>query len=141
EGMAEVLLAAYARHEGRWLHPETHSIDAAREFIATAVQGGFGEVLPGSIRVARSEGRIVAMALGAKAAAEVGFVLHVAVAPAYQGRGYGSALLADVGRVFREGGYPRVGLGVTVDNPALRLYKRLGFTEHTRLTAYVGRPG
>lgn len=52
--------------------------------------------------------------------------LTIAVMPDYRGRGMGTKLLE---RLMAEAKnrYPAISLSVSVDNPALRLYERLGF--------------
>jgi ribosomal protein S18 acetylase RimI-like enzyme len=52
--------------------------------------------------------------------------LSVAVLPEHQGRGIGTALLARLMEVARTR-YGAVSLSVAEENPALRLYERLGF--------------
>lgn len=52
--------------------------------------------------------------------------LGLAVLPEYRGRGIGTHLLAHLIRSV-EGVYENISLSVTVGNPALRLYQRLGF--------------
>jgi ribosomal protein S18 acetylase RimI-like enzyme len=52
--------------------------------------------------------------------------LSVAVLPAYQGRGIGTALLARLLEAA-QACYGAVSLSVAEENPALRLYERLGF--------------
>lgn len=136
--MARVLTDAYADHPGRWLHPEAAAEEAAREFIEAAASGAYGEAPAGVIRVAREGGRVVGICIGAKAAAGAGFVLHAAVVPDRQGRGLGAALVGAVAAAFAGEGYGRIGLGVTVGNPAERLYRRLGFETVRTIGAYAG---
>jgi len=52
--------------------------------------------------------------------------LSIAVAPPFRGQGIGARLLAGVLAVA-QGRYAAVSLSVSADNPALRLYHRLGF--------------
>ncbi|HYF65612.1 MAG TPA: GNAT family N-acetyltransferase [Herpetosiphonaceae bacterium] len=52
--------------------------------------------------------------------------LGVAVDAEYRGRGIGTALLRELAAGLA-GRYPAVSLSVSHDNPALRLYERLGF--------------
>ena len=55
---------------------------------------------------------------------------HLEVAPAYQNRGIGTALIDAIERHAAGLGYFQLGLGVGVDNPdARRLYERLGYGE------------
>lgn len=135
--MAAVLAAAYEGHPGRWLHPEAANPGAARDFIETAAAGAYGETPPGVIRLARSNGHIVGICVGAKAAAGVGFVLHAAVAPDARNQGIGAALVAAVAAAFDRAGYGRIGLGVTDGNPAERLYNRLGFARVRTIAAHA----
>jgi GNAT superfamily N-acetyltransferase len=62
-------------------------------------------------------------------------VAEVFVVPTHQGRGLGRALLSRAIGVCREAGEARMGLTVTRDNPAERVYAGLGF-RHVR-TVYV----
>lgn len=45
----------------------------------------------------------------------------------YRGRGIGSAMMRQMLGELREAGYPRASLSVQKENPAVRLYERLGF--------------
>jgi ribosomal protein S18 acetylase RimI-like enzyme len=53
--------------------------------------------------------------------------LSLAVAPDHRRRGLGRDLLEHALRQAKEAGHRQVSLSVEPDNPALRLYKRLGF--------------
>jgi GNAT superfamily N-acetyltransferase len=53
----------------------------------------------------------------------------VAVVAGHQGAGIGGRLLQELARLARAGGYPALSLSVNVDNPAVRLYRRLGYAE------------
>ncbi|MFD0747021.1 GNAT family N-acetyltransferase [Phytohabitans flavus] len=57
-----------------------------------------------------------------------GWIVQVGVVPSWRGRGVGGALVAEALRRMRAGGARQVLLDVNVDNPAGRLYTRLGFT-------------
>jgi len=57
-----------------------------------------------------------------------GWIVQVGVVPAWRGRGVGGALVAEALRRMRADGAKRALLDVNVDNPAARLYSRLGFT-------------
>lgn len=50
----------------------------------------------------------------------------IALLPAYRGKGLGSALLEALFEAAKEI-YPAISLSVSIDNPARRLYERLGF--------------
>ncbi|WP_211277777.1 GNAT family N-acetyltransferase [Couchioplanes caeruleus] len=64
--------------------------------------------------------------------AAVGWIVQVGVVPAARGRGLGSALVTEVLRRMRAGGADEAWLDVNVDNPAGRLYRRLGFEDRGR---------
>jgi ribosomal protein S18 acetylase RimI-like enzyme len=53
--------------------------------------------------------------------------LSIAVVPARRGSGIGLALLTATLAAARHAGHPAVSLSVEVDNPAQRLYERVGF--------------
>lgn len=54
-------------------------------------------------------------------------VVDIALLPDARGNGFGTALLQGVLDAARRAGAPRVSLTVAHDNPARRLYERLGF--------------
>lgn len=59
---------------------------------------------------------------------------NLAVAPAWQGQGVGTALIAALEAIARENGLAEVEIGVNVENGrALALYERLGFVEDRRI--------
>ena len=53
--------------------------------------------------------------------------LAISLLPEYRGRGTGTRLLNDLLLLLRENGYRRASLSVQKENPALRLYQRIGF--------------
>lgn len=63
--------------------------------------------------------------------------LAMAVLPAYIGRGIGTRLLQQFLAIARPH-YPAIALNVRADNPALRLYQRLGFVVVNELVNRVG---
>jgi ribosomal protein S18 acetylase RimI-like enzyme len=58
--------------------------------------------------------------------------LSVGVAPEHRGRGIGTALLEALVERAQQEGAPALSLSVEEDNPALRLYERLGFRRVAR---------
>jgi ribosomal protein S18 acetylase RimI-like enzyme len=112
-------------------------VEGAFVFVQGVAQGAFGPSRAAFIRGIRRDGRYVAAIFGCEAALEVGFILQVAVRPECQGQGLGATLVREIAHCFSEAGLARAVLGVTVDNPARRLYERLGFTRLLPVRAYV----
>lgn len=56
-------------------------------------------------------------------------IIDIALMPEFHNRGLGSALLASVQTLARQLGVARVSIHVESNNPALKLYQRLGFEE------------
>lgn len=84
---------------------------------------------PALFLVAEEDGRVVGVIMGGWDGRR-GWLHHLAVAPDYQDRGIGTALLAQVEERLRAKGCLKVNLLVHRDNEgARRLYKRLGYEE------------
>ncbi|WP_106126670.1 GNAT family N-acetyltransferase [Pseudosporangium ferrugineum] len=64
--------------------------------------------------------------------AAVGWIVQVGVVPAARGSGLGAALVTEALRRMRDDGAGEAWLDVNVDNPAARLYRRLGFVDKGR---------
>lgn len=142
ESAADVLVRAYAGHPGRVLHVETGSRELASEFLGRFRAGSFGATAPAYSRAHWEGEDCNGIILGCEVAPATGFVLQVAVCKAAHGRGLGTALLKTQAAAFRRAGLARVSLGVTMDNPARRLYTRLGFAPLRGMDAFVWwRPG
>ena len=98
-----------------------------RDYVA-----GFGSRRDDRALVAEAAGRVVG-AVWVRCGAGFGRVaegvpeLAVALDPACRGRGVGTRLLRAMLRLLADEGYPAVALSVQKANPAVRLYRRLGF--------------
>lgn len=68
--------------------------------------------------------------------AALGWIVQVGVVPAARGAGLGAALVGEALRRMRAGGERRALLDVNVNNPAARLYRRLGFVDQGRRARY-----
>src|SRR5690606_29276205 len=83
------------------------------------------------------DGAIRGYALAAAAARpREAWVLSMAVHPEARGQGLGGALLAQLLTRLRAGGIETAHLTVHPDNPAVRLYRSLGFEETRREADY-----
>ena len=135
---AEVLVDAYREHPGRRDHLEVRDHPHASAFLRTVANGGYGYFQPSFARVSRTGNgqRPDGMIIGSRAAPGVGFVLHVAVRRAAQGRGIGRRLVQELADTYRLAGFEQMALGVTDDNPARHLYERLGFRLARNITAW-----
>lgn len=98
-----------------------------RDYVA-----GFGSRRDDRALVAEAAGRVVG-AVWVRCGAGFGRVaegvpeLAAALDPACRGRGVGTRLLRAMLRLLADEGYPAVSLSVQKANPAVRLYRRLGF--------------
>ncbi len=133
----QVLAAAYENHPGRFLDRDVRTPADAERFIGFVSEGMYGSVRPAYLRRLTQGGVAAGLILGARAAPGVGFVLHVAVAPRFQGQGVGAALMRELAAVFQNDGLHKMALGVTVGNPARRLYERLGFESVREVDSYA----
>lgn len=135
--LARVIVETYRDHPGFGLHAEVRNEEAAIAFVESAVSGGFGATRSAFSRVIQREGQVVAGIIGSEVAPGVGFILQLAVSPAWQNRGLGTLLLREAAHSFHECGYRELALGVTAASPARRLYERMGFRPHRDVNAYV----
>jgi len=126
-----------------------HAVDAASfasrpDYVPESLDEFRGEHLgahdfePDLSRVAEYDGRIAGFLLARRWADEgVGYVDILAVAPAYQRRGLGTALLRNAFAVFAAAGLREAQLGVDSDNPgALHVYERAGMRVRFRTDVY-----
>jgi len=114
-------------------HPEQGAMDRA-DFEQRASSEWFD---PAGLFVAERDGDIVGFHW-TKVEDDLGEVYVVGVDPTEQGSGLGRSLTARGLRHLHDSGIRTVDLYVEGDNdPALAVYRRLGFTEHARDVLYV----
>lgn len=135
--IAGLIVEAYRDHPDRDLHPDVRDAAGALDLLESASRGGFGACHPEYIRLVADGGCVVGAIIGAETAPGVGFVVQVVVRPGFQGRGLGGAMMRELAACFRARGLERMGLGVTLANPAVRLYRRLGFGSVRDVGAYA----
>lgn len=113
-------------------HPEQGAMDRA-DFEQRASNDWFD---PAGLFVAERDGEVVGFHW-TKVEHGIGEVYVVGVDPSEQGSGLGTALTVRGVRHLHESGIRTVDLYVEGDNdPALAVYRRLGFTEHARDVLY-----
>ena len=95
---------------------------------------GFGSAAGDIGILAENDGKIIAlawtriMALTDNAVADKKApVLGIAVLEEYRGQGIGTLLIKKLFELLRQKGYKKTSLSVHVENPAVKLYKRLGY--------------
>ena len=92
----------------------------------------FGDLPDDRALVAEVDGRVVG-ACWVRTTDEYGHIddetpsFSISLYAQYRGRGIGGALMRQMLDELREAGYARASLSVQKENPALRLYERLGF--------------
>ena len=97
-----------------------------------AASEGFGS-LPDDLSVVAVVGGKVVGACWVRTTDEYGHIddvtpsFSVSLFKQYRGQGIGSAMMRQMLDELREAGYARASLSVQKENPALRLYERLGF--------------
>lgn len=137
---ATTIAETYERHPERALHPELRDALSVEKYMRDTMQGAFGQCYPEFVRVLRSHDGVRGAILGCGVAPGVGFVLQVAVRPDAQNQGLGRLLIADLASSFLKRGWKYTALGVTVENPARKLYLRLGFEPRRDVDAFVWPP-
>ncbi len=134
--LAAVLSETYLGHPERFLFPEAQSRSQALDYLLRACVGQFGRHDATHTLAAWKEGRCAGFGIGCQVLPGLGFVLHLAVRPAFQGSGIGAFILQELSNAFAQEGLDYIALGVTCDNPAVNLYRRAGFEEKTRIPVY-----
>ena len=117
--------------------PEGFEVEIPRSVIyddpkCRAAFEGFGELPDDRAVVAVVENKVVG-ACWVRTTDEYGHIdgqtpsFSISLYEQYRGQGIGGAMMRRMLEDLREAGYARASLSVQKENPALRLYKRLGF--------------
>ena len=95
--------------------------------VVNTMAGQYGPPIPDACLVGLDEhGQIVSAVLTVMFEDEP-LIAHVVTDPDHQHQGWGGALIEQALQAVAEGGGAWVNLAVTVGNPALALYEKLGF--------------
>ena len=134
--LAEVLTETYSGHPERFLFPEAQSESQALDYLLRATVGQFGRHESTHTLAAWKDGQCAGFGIGCQVLPGLGFVLHLAVGTTFRGIGLGTALLQGLSAAFAAEALDYIALGVTCDNPAVKLYRRAGFRTKTRIPVY-----
>jgi ribosomal protein S18 acetylase RimI-like enzyme len=145
EDAARLIAAAYAGHIDAQINDQYRSPGGARRFLANIVNyPGCGTFFGQASYVAieRAQRSVCGMCLASLVADDVGHITQVCVTPAFRGTGLGYELLRRSLVSLAVHGARSVSLTVTSSNePAIRLYERMGFVNHREFAAYVWERG
>lgn len=141
EALGTVLVETYVGHSEKFLFPEVQAESTALAYLTRAVNGHFGRFVPDFAIGAWKDGQCVGFGVGCQVLPGLGFVLHLAVRPAFQGNGIGTGLLQALSGAFARHGLDYIALGVTCDNPAVNLYRRTGFERIATIPVYFRASG
>jgi ribosomal protein S18 acetylase RimI-like enzyme len=138
---ARLIAAAYEGHIDSQVNDQYCSPAGASRFLMNIVQyPGCGAFFaPASYAAADPKtGALCGISLASLIAADVGHITQVCVAPSHKGTGLGYELMRRSVLALAAHGCRSVSLTVTAANePALRLYQRMGFEHRHDFTAYV----
>ncbi len=120
-------------------HPDHEMGDATPEGAAATIRGYLaGEIVGPLLTRASAEARLNGVLVGVNIVSDLPaddeydggpWITDLFVDPSAQGHGVGRALLSHALTQLTASGRDRLGLAVTVGNPARRLYEALGFVE------------
>ena len=131
------LVDVYRNHPDRPLHIDLQDNPIATRFVEEVFSGSYGIVYPRYLRAMWENNCITGVILGCEISPDCGFVLHVAVPPHFQSKGIGTQLMHELLHEFRQAQLTRAALAVTEANPAVHLYRRIGFETLRRYDTYV----
>jgi ribosomal protein S18 acetylase RimI-like enzyme len=122
----------------RVLYPLFGSPEGARRLLLSIVQGRHGIFMPGLSAVCQSGGAIVGFMLCALIPDGSVLVLDIAVSKASRRKGAGTKMLEYLISKTAALGNRQIVLAVTAGNePAIKLYKKMGFKEVATFDQYV----
>ena len=132
--LRDMLYAALAWNPDRWLPPKAIVLRIPQ---ASMFHKGWGR--PGDTALVAEDGRRVGLAwyrFFTEVQHGEGYVdertpeVAVAVVDGHRGKGVGTTLMEAIHARAREDGVTQISLSVDADNPAKRLYERLGYVDY-----------
>ncbi|MGH9559609.1 MAG: GNAT family N-acetyltransferase, partial [Bryobacteraceae bacterium] len=140
---ARLIASAYRDHIDSQINDQYHSPSGSRRFLTNIVQypGCCAFFAPGSYAAADLTGHLRWVSLASLVAPEVGHITQVCVAPEDRGKGLGYELIRQSLIALAAHGCRIASLTVTASNePAIGLYRRIGFINRRDFAAYVWEP-
>jgi ribosomal protein S18 acetylase RimI-like enzyme len=141
---ARLIAAAYQGHIDSRINDQYRSPSGARRFLTNIVQyPGCGTFFRPASFAAIDTGtrQLRGISLASLVASDCGHITQICVAKAEQGTGLGYELMRQSMAALSAHGCKAVSLTVTASNEtAIRLYRRLGFSDRRDFAAYVWDP-
>jgi ribosomal protein S18 acetylase RimI-like enzyme len=142
---ARLIQLAYANHMDGEINDQYRSESGALKFLKNIILlPGCGQFQPQASFVLRPphSHELAGVVLTSLVAPGVAHTTQICVMPGYQRHGIGRRLMEAAIGALRERGISELSLTVTAANdPAVRLYRKIGFTPIKTLTAGVWLPG
>jgi ribosomal protein S18 acetylase RimI-like enzyme len=142
EATGRLIAHAYQNHIDSQINDQYRSAVGARRFLTNIIQyPGCGAFFSPASFAAVIKGALCGASLASKVSSDIGHITQVCVAPSHQGTGLGYELMRRSMDALTTHGCRAVSLTVTAANePALRLYRNMGFVERRAFSAYVWQP-
>jgi len=142
EATGRLIANSYEGHIDSQINDQYRSSTGARRFLTNIVQyPGCGTFFAPASFAATDRGTLCGASLSSLVSHDVGHVTQVCVAPSYQSTGLGYELMRKSMEAMAAHGCRAVSLTVTAANePAVRLYRKMGFVQKRGFSAYVWEP-
>lgn len=136
--IADCIISAYENHPDGHLYCEVREKTEAALMVKSAMNGAYGQTSVQWMRALWNGSQCQGGIIGTRLFPHTVFVLQIFVRPEYQGQGRGKLLFRELAGAVESGtsGSDFV-LCVSADNPAVRLYAKLGFLPLYTTTAYL----
>jgi len=143
EETARLIAKSYQGHVDGTVNDQYRSPGGARRFLMNIVQfPGCGTFFaPASYAADSGHRSLCGVLLASLVASDAGHITQVCVAPSHQGIGLGYELMRRSMAALASHGCRSASLTVTASNePAVRLYRQMGFVHRREFAAYVWDP-